>query len=94
MLVTLYRRLSAEECLLNHNRNPELSREEIEDWLQRMLGVQVRHHSGDSRLDCRQRSARGSDSRWSRSTSSDLLRSAPAVPAAENNLAAQGAGGG
>ena len=32
----------AEECLLNHNRNPQLSRQEIEGWLQRMLGVQVR----------------------------------------------------
>lgn len=33
--------LTTEECLLNHNRNPTLSREEIEGWLQRMLGVQV-----------------------------------------------------
>ena len=32
----------AEECLLNHNRNPQLGREEIEGWLCRMLGVQVR----------------------------------------------------
>ena len=34
--------LAAEECLLNHNRNPSLSREQIEDWLRCMLGVQVR----------------------------------------------------
>ena len=34
--------LPTEECLLNHNRNPQLSREEIEGWLRRMLGVQVR----------------------------------------------------
>lgn len=32
--------LTTEECLLNHNRNPDLSREQIEGWLQRMLGVQ------------------------------------------------------
>ncbi|PRW60837.1 agmatine deiminase [Chlorella sorokiniana] len=32
--------LTTEECLLNHNRNPELSREQIEGWLRRMLGVQ------------------------------------------------------
>ena len=31
----------AEECLLNTNRNPQLSREQIEDWLRRMLKVQV-----------------------------------------------------
>ncbi|KAL4447581.1 hypothetical protein ABPG75_004800 [Micractinium tetrahymenae] len=32
--------LTTEECLLNHNRNPQLSREQIEAWLRRMLGVQ------------------------------------------------------
>lgn len=32
--------LTTEECLLNHNRNPQLTREQIEAWLQRMLGVQ------------------------------------------------------
>lgn len=32
----------AEECLLNSNRNPQLSRAEIEGWLRSMLGVQVR----------------------------------------------------
>lgn len=31
----------AEECLLNPNRNPELSRGEIEGWLRHMLGAQV-----------------------------------------------------
>ena len=31
----------AEECLLHHNRNPELGRSEIEGWLRSMLGVQV-----------------------------------------------------
>ncbi|PSC68147.1 agmatine deiminase [Micractinium conductrix] len=32
--------LTTEECLLNPNRNPSLSRDEIEGWLRRMLGVQ------------------------------------------------------
>ncbi|KAI7845118.1 hypothetical protein COHA_001323 [Chlorella ohadii] len=32
--------LTTEECLLNMNRNPQLSREQIEDWLRHMLGVQ------------------------------------------------------
>ncbi|HEY5143738.1 MAG TPA: agmatine deiminase [Solirubrobacteraceae bacterium] len=32
--------LTTEECLLNHNRNPELSREQIEDHLRAHLGVE------------------------------------------------------
>lgn len=32
--------ITTEECLLNPNRNPELSREQIEDVLRRFLGVQ------------------------------------------------------
>jgi len=31
--------LTTEECLLNPNRNPHLSREAIEDQLRRYLGV-------------------------------------------------------
>ena len=31
--------LTTEECLLNHNRNPDLSREQIEDALRHHLGV-------------------------------------------------------
>ena len=31
----------AEECLLHHNRNPDLGRSEIEGWLRSMLGVQA-----------------------------------------------------
>ncbi len=33
--------LSTEQCLLNPNRNPELSREEIEAYLRRYLGVET-----------------------------------------------------
>lgn len=33
--------LTTEECLLNSNRNPQLSRAEIEGWLRSMLGVQT-----------------------------------------------------
>ena len=31
--------ITTEECLLNHNRNPELKREKIEDYLQNYLGI-------------------------------------------------------
>jgi agmatine deiminase len=31
--------LATEQCLLNSNRNPELSRREIEEYLQRFLGI-------------------------------------------------------
>jgi len=31
--------ITTEECLLNHNRNPELSRATIEDYLQKYLGI-------------------------------------------------------
>jgi agmatine deiminase len=32
--------ITTEECLLNPNRNPELSREQIEDYLQKYLGIE------------------------------------------------------
>lgn len=32
--------ITTEECLLNHNRNPELNRTAIEDYLQKYLGIE------------------------------------------------------
>ena len=33
--------LTTEECLLNPNRNPNLTKEQIETWLKKMLGVET-----------------------------------------------------
>ena len=32
--------ITTEECLLNQNRNPELKRATIEDYLQKYLGIE------------------------------------------------------
>ena len=51
--------LTTEECLLNHNRNPGLTKAEIEGWLARMLGVQARGGAGPQRAHSPLRAPRG-----------------------------------